>query len=89
MYVGAPFDASGGSLTGSVSVYTEVSLNNWELLDKFRPSDSQAGDRFGVSLDVDNTTIFAVGSSVSLSPQVFICYRAGNANFLCHLTLFL
>ena len=65
MYVGAPFDASGGSQTGSVSVYTEVSDDNWELLDKFTPSDSQAGDRFGISLDVDDSSTFAVGSNVS------------------------
>lgn len=65
MYVSAPFDASGGSQTGSVSIYTEVSVDNWELLDKFTPSDSQNGDRFGISLDVDDTSTFAVGSNVS------------------------
>lgn len=65
LYVSAPFDASGGSQTGSVSIYTEVSVDNWELLDKFTPSDSQNGDRFGISLDVDDTATFAVGSNVS------------------------
>ena len=70
VYIGAPFDAPGGLQTGSVSIYTEVSNNSWVLLDKFTPSDSLDGDRFGVSLDVDDTLTLAVGSNVSLLPQI-------------------
>lgn len=66
MYVGAPFDESGGSKTGSVSIYTEVSKDSWSLLDKITPSDASAGDQFGVSLDIDDSSTFVIGSNVSI-----------------------
>lgn len=66
MYVGAPFDESGGSKTGSVSIYTEVSNDSWSLLDRITPSDGNAGDQFGVSLDVDDSSTFIIGSNVSI-----------------------
>ncbi|KAL7519364.1 hypothetical protein ACHAWX_004128, partial [Stephanocyclus meneghinianus] len=62
--VGAPFDGTGGSQTGSVSVYKEVSENKWELLDsKITPVDGSAGDQFGVSVDIDDESTIVIGSS--------------------------
>ena len=53
--VGAPFDGTGRSQTGSVFVYEEVSENMWELLDsKIIPLDGSAGDQFGVSVDIED-----------------------------------
>lgn len=67
MVVGAPFDGTGGSQTGSVSVYKEVSENKWELLDsKITPVDGSAGDQFGVSVDIDDESTIVIGSSVSM-----------------------
>ena len=64
--VGAPFDGSGDSQTGSVSVYKEVSENKWQLLDsKITPVDGSAGDQFGVSVDIDEESTIVIGSSVS------------------------
>jgi len=64
--VGAPFD--GASQTGSVLVYSEVSENNWELLDsKIVGNDSSDGDQFGISVDVDDLGTFVIGSNVSIS----------------------
>ena len=66
MVVGAPFDGTGGSQTGSVSVYKEVTENKWELFDsKISPVDGSAGDQFGVSVDIDEESTIVIGSSVS------------------------
>lgn len=68
MFVGAPFDVSGGSQSGSVSIYREVSDDNWELFEgnKISPGDGDDGDQFGVSLDIDDSSTFVVGSNVSI-----------------------
>eukprot|EP00804_Cyclotella_cryptica_P000057 CCRYP_013743-RA/>CCRYP_013743-RA protein AED:0.16 eAED:0.16 QI:2268/1/1/1/0.69/0.66/27/153/931 len=62
--VGAPFDGTGSSQTGSVSVYKEVSENKWELFDsKIIPLDGSAGDQFGVSVDIDEESTIVIGAS--------------------------
>lgn len=64
--MGAPFDGTGGSQTGSVFVYKEVSENKWDLFDrKITPLGGKAGDQFGVSVDIDDESTIAIGSSVS------------------------
>lgn len=66
MVVGAPFDESGGSMTGSVFVYHEVSENKWELVgDKITPEDGVDGDAFGYSVDIDDNYTVVIGSKVS------------------------
>lgn len=69
MFVGAPFDVSGGSQSGSVSIYREVSDDNWELFEgnKVSPGDGNDGDQFGVSLDIDDSSTFVIGSNVSIT----------------------
>jgi hypothetical protein len=77
--VGAPFDGTGSSQTGSVFVYKEVSNNTWELFgDKITPLDGLGGDAFGFSVDIDDSSTVVIGSRVSsqerdqCSPS-FIC----------------
>ena len=65
MFVGAPFDGLEGSQLGTVSIYKEVSDDSWELFDKFTSTDGNDGDRFGVSLDIDDSPTFVVGANVS------------------------
>lgn len=64
--VGAPFDESGSSMTGSVFVYREVSENKWEMVgNKITPEDGVDGDTFGYSVDIDEHSTLVIGSKVS------------------------
>ena len=67
MVVGAPFDRTGSSQTGSVFVDKEVSNNTWELFGgKITPVDGLEGDAFGFSVDIDEDATVVIGSRVSL-----------------------
>jgi hypothetical protein len=68
--VGAPFDGTGSSQTGSVFVYKEVAANTWELFgDKITPVDGLVGDSFGFSVDIDEDATIVIGSRVRLSER--------------------
>ena len=68
--VGAPFDGTGSSQTGSVFVYKEVATNAWELFgDKITPVDGLGGDSFGFSVDIDEDATIVIGSRVRLSER--------------------
>lgn len=70
MVVGAPFDGTGSSQTGSVFVYKEVAANTWELFgDKITPVDGLVGDSFGFSVDIDEDATIVIGSRVRLSER--------------------
>ncbi len=68
--MGAPFDGTGSSQTGSVFVYKEVVTNTWDLFgDKITPVDGLGGDAFGFSVDIDEDATIVIGSRVRLSER--------------------
>ena len=57
LVVGAPLDdTSGGTDAGSVQVYRR-SGSTWNLAQTVTASDGAAGDRFGISVDIDGNTL--------------------------------
>lgn len=62
--VGAPLHMSAGSVSGAAYLYERDSGGVWSQTAKILPDDLAAGDRFGLALDMDGTTV-AIGSSWS------------------------
>lgn len=60
--VGAPLHSGGGSAAGSAYLYGLDSKGAWSEIAKIVPGDLAAGDRFGLALDMDGTTV-VIGSS--------------------------
>lgn len=68
MVVGAPFDGTATSQTGSAFVYEETQQNSWGLVgSRIKPADGIAGDAFGFSVDIDNDHRIVVGARVRLT----------------------
>ncbi len=59
--VGAPLQSTVGSVAGSAYLYERVA-DGWIQTAQILPEDLAAGDRFGISVDMDGTMV-AIGSS--------------------------
>ena len=57
LVVGAPHEGEGNGKVGALFLYKEVSTNNWDLFDKVTPEDGKAGDLYGFSVDIDDSTV--------------------------------
>ncbi len=68
--VGAPLDDDGGLQSGVAFVFEDTSVSqNWSTYaeDKLIPTDISSGDRFGQSVDIENSTA-VIGSYLSDAP---------------------
>lgn len=61
LVVGAPTDDNNGITSGSAYVYRNLQANWIKLDQRLLPSDGENGDRFGMSMALDNNTV-AIGA---------------------------